>query len=167
LFLNTIDNTYNHEKNMQVFLITPKDEAVIKAWLLANLHEVLNDLEVIPSISFNLPADIGRANASQVKSINSVDLKDVKLVSLSYLKVKALISVSLNVSVDVSWDDYLSSSEVRELVGESKSEFVFISLDTHVELTLGIQFELLKEPPMVASYKVLSVDGSTGGCYFT
>jgi hypothetical protein len=145
---------------------TPKDEAVIKVWLLANLHEVLNDLEVIPSISFNLPADVGRTNASKVKSINTVDLKDVQLVSLSYLKVEALISVSPNVSVDVSWDDYLSSSEARELVGESESEFLFISFDTQVELTLKIQFELLKEPLMVASYKVLSVDGSTGGCSF-
>jgi len=93
-------------------------------------------------------------------------LKDVQLVSLSYLKVEALISVSPNVSVDVSWDDYLSSSEARELVGESESEFLFISFDTQVELTLKIQFELLKEPLMVASYKVLSVDGSTGGCSF-
>ena len=152
---------------MSTISATPKDEAVIKVWLLANLHDVLNDLEVIPSVSFNLPADIGRANASQVKSINSVDLKDVQLVSLSYLKVEALISITPNVSVDVSWDDYLSSVEVRELVGESESEFIFLSLDTQIDLTLKIQFELLKEPPMVASYKVLSVDGSTGGCSFT
>jgi hypothetical protein len=152
---------------MSTVSATPKDETVIKVWLLANLHEVLNDLEVIPSISFNLPADVGRANASQVKSINSVDLKDVQLVSLSYLKVEALISITPNVSVDVSWDDYLSSVEVRELVGESESEFIFISLDTQIELTLKIQFELLKEPLMVASYKVLSVDGSTGGCFFS
>ena len=86
---------------------------------------------------------------------------------MSYLKVEALVSITPNVSVDVSWDDYLSSVEVRELVGESESEFIFLSLDTQIDLTLKIQFELLKEPPMVASYKVLSIDGSTGGCSFT
>jgi|GEM_PF-6212459 len=143
-----------------------QDFSVVKAWLLANLHEVLNKLEVIPMISFNLPADVGRANASKVNSINSVDLKDLHLISLSYSKVEATVSVSPNVTVDISWDDYLSSPEVRVLVGESENEFTFLSIDTQVDLTITVHLELLREPPMVASYKIMEVVGDTGGCSF-
>jgi hypothetical protein len=141
---------------------SPQDFSVVKAWLLANLHEVLNDLAVIPALSFNLPTDVGRANASQVKSINSVDLKDLHLISLSYSTVEATVSISPNVSVDISWDDYLSSPEARLLVGDSENEFAFLSIDTQVDLTIRVNFELLREPPMVASYKILEVSGDAG-----
>ncbi len=143
-----------------------KEEETIKNWLLANLHEVINDLEVIPSISFNLPVDVGRANASKVTSIKSVDLKDVQLISLSYSKIQANISVSPTVNLDVGWEDYLASSEVRELVGESE-EFMSTSFDAPVELKIAMEFELIKEPPMVANFRVLSIDGETGGCTFS
>jgi len=69
---------------MSKLIPSAKEEETIKNWLLTNLHEVINDLEVIPSISFNLPVDVGRANASKVTSIKSVGLKDVHLKQLSY-----------------------------------------------------------------------------------
>jgi hypothetical protein len=151
---------------MSKLMPSSKDAATIKNWLLINLHEVINDLEVIPSISFNLPSDVGRANASKVTSIKSVGLKDVQLISLSYSKIQANISVSPTVNLDVSWEDYLASSEVRELVGESE-EFMSTSFDAPVELKIAMEFELIKEPPMVANYRVLSIDGETGGCTFS
>ena len=151
---------------MSKLMPSSKEEETIKNWLLINLHEVINDLEVIPSISFNLPADVGRANASKVTSIKSVDLKDVQLISLSYSKIQANISVSPTVNLDVSWEDYLASSEVRELIGES-DEFMSTSFDAPVDLKIAMEFELIKEPPMVASYRVLSVDGDTGGCTYS
>jgi hypothetical protein len=152
--------------NMSKLMPSSKEEETIKNWLLANLHEVINDLEVIPSISFNLPVDVGRANASKVTSIKSVDLKDVQLISLSYSKIQANISVSPTVNLDVGWEDYLASSEVRELVGESE-EFMSTSFDAPVELKIAMEFELIKEPPMVANFRVLSIDGETGGCTFS
>ena len=151
---------------MSKLITSSKEEETIKNWLLANLHEVINDLEVIPSISFNLPVDVGRANASKVTSIKSVDLKDVQLISLSYSKIQANISVSPTVNLDVGWEDYLASSEVRELVGESE-EFMSTSFDASVDLKIAMEFELIKEPPMVANYRVLSIDGETGGCSFS
>ena len=151
---------------MSKLTLSSKYEETIKNWLLINLYEVINDLEVIPSISFNLPADVGRANASKVTLIKSVDLKDAQLISLNYSKIQANISVSPTVNLDVSWEDYLASSEVRELVGES-DEFMSTSFDAPVDLKIAMEFELIKEPPMVASYRVLSIDGDTGGCTFS
>ena len=148
---------------MSKLMPSSKEEEIIKNWLLINLHEVINDLEVIPSISFNLPAEVGRANASKVTSIKSVDLKDVQLISLSYSKIQANISVSPTVNLDVSWEDYLASNEVRELIGESE-EFLSTSFDTPIDLKIAMEIELIKEPPMVASYRVLSIEGETGGC---
>jgi len=151
---------------MSKFMPSSKEEGTIKNWLLINLHEVINDLEVIPGISFNLPINVGRANASKVTSIKSVDLKDVQLISLSYSKIQANISVSPTVNLDVNWEDYLASSEVRELVGESE-EFMSTSFDAPVDLKISMEFELIKEPPMVAKYRVLSIDGETGGFTFS
>jgi hypothetical protein len=151
---------------MKKLIPSQKEEETIKNWLLTNLHDVINDLDVIPSISFNLPADVGRANASKVTSIKSVELKDVQLISLSYSKIQANISTSLTVNLDVSWEDYLASSEVRELVGESE-EFMSTSFDALADLKIAMEFELIKEPPMVATYRALSIDGETGGCTFS
>jgi hypothetical protein len=71
------------------------------------------------------------------------------------------VKVKSKVSLNVSWDDYLSSEEVRQIVGDSE-EFTFLSLDTDSDFTLKIEFELLSEPPLVASHKVLSIDGEYG-----
>lgn len=145
---------------------TPKAEATIKAWLATHLAEELTDLDVIPTLAFNLPHGTGRANASGLTSIKGVDLKELQLISLSYSKVVATVKVVANVSMTVYWEDYLASQEVRELVGESE-EFSSSSFDTNVDFALKIEFELLSEPPMVATHTVLSVAGDHGSCTYS
>ena len=54
---------------------------------------------------------------------------------------------------------------MRELVGESE-EFMSPSFDAPADLKIAMEFELIKEPPMLAFYRVLSIDGVTGGFFF-
>ncbi len=145
---------------------TPKSEATIRAWLETNLAEELTDLDVIPTLAFNLPHGTGHASASGLTSINAVQLKDLQLLSLSYSKVVATVKVTANVSMTVYWEDFLASQEVRELVGETE-EFSSSSFDTNVDFVLKIEFELLSEPPMVANHTVLSVEGDHGSCSYS
>jgi hypothetical protein len=140
---------------------TPKAEATIKSWIDTNLVDEMNELEVIESLVFNIPEGLARANSTGIKAVKSVHLNELQLLSLSYSKVQAIVKVKSKVSLNVSWDDYLSSEEVRQIVGDSE-EFTFLSLDTDSDFTLKIEFELLSEPPLVASHKVLSIDGEYG-----
>lgn len=144
---------------------TPKAESTIKSWVETYLAEELTDMDVIPTLAFNLPHGTGYANASGLNSINSVQLKDLQLLSLSYSKVVATVKVTANVSMTVYWEDYLASQEVRDLIGES-DEFFSSSFDTDADFTLNIEFELLSEPPLVASHLVLSISGDYGSHNF-
>lgn len=141
--------------------LTSKAEATISNWIQSNLAEELTDLEVIPELAFNLPHGTGRASASGLTLVNSVQVIDLKLKSLSYSNVVATTTVTVNVSMTVYWEDYLASPEVRELVGETE-EFQSSSFDTNVDFVLSIKFALLSEPPMVVSHDVLSVEGDYG-----
>lgn len=140
---------------------TPKAEATIKSWIDKNLVNEMNELEVFESLAFNIPEGLARANSTGIKAVKSVHLNELQLLSLSYSKVQAIVKVKSKVSLNVSWDDYLSSEEVRQIVGDSE-EFTFLSLDTDSDFTLNIEFELLSEPPLVASHKVLSIEGEYG-----
>ena len=126
----------------------------------------MNELEVIQSLAFNIPEGLGRANSTGIKAVKSVQLNELQLLSLSYSKVQAIVKVNSKISLNVSWDDYLSSEEVRQIVGESE-EFTFLSLDMDSDFTLKIEFELLSEPPLVASHKVLSIEGEYGAFNIT
>jgi hypothetical protein len=145
---------------------TPKAEATIRSWIDTNLVDEMNELEVIESLAFNISEGLARANSTCIKAVKSVHLNELHLLSLNYSKVHAIVKVNSKVSLNVSWDDYLTSEEVRQIVGDSE-EFTFISLDTDSDFTLKIEFELLSEPPMVASHKVLSIEGEYGTFNFT
>jgi len=140
---------------------TPQAESTIRSWIGTSLHDHLTDLEVIQSLAFNFPSGLGNASASGVKSVNSIKLNDLQLLSLSYSKLVATMELTTRVSVNVSWDDYLASQEVRDLVGESE-EFLSTYLDTDVDIKVKIEFELISEPPLVASHKFLSIQGDHG-----
>ena len=140
---------------------TPQAEATIRNWITTSLHEHLTDLDVIQSLTFNFPSGHGSASSSGIKSINSITLNELKLLSLSYSKVVAILDLTTKVSVNVSWDDYLASQEVRDLIGESE-EFLTTYIDTDAELTVEIEFQLISEPPLVASHQFLSIEGDHG-----
>ncbi len=144
---------------------TPKAEETIKGWINSSLAEELTDLEIITELAFNLPHGTGRSSASALKSINHLQLNDLQLLSLSYSKVVATFTVTVNVSMTVYWEDYLASSEVRELIGESE-EFSSSSFDANVDFTIKIEFDLLSEPPLVAGHEFLSVTGDYGKVSF-
>jgi hypothetical protein len=93
--------------------------------------------------------------------VNSIKLNNLELLSLTYSKVVASIVLTTRVSVNVSWDDYLASQEVRDLTGESE-EFLSSYIDTEVDIKVKIEFELISEPPLVASHKFLSIEGDHG-----
>lgn len=140
---------------------TPQAEATIRNWISTSLHDQLTDLEVIQSLAFNFPSGVGSASSSAIKAVKTLKLNDLHLLSLTYSKVVASMSLTTRVSVNVSWDDYLASQEVRDLTGESE-EFLSTYIDTDIDLKIKIEFQLISEPPLVASYKFLSIQGDHG-----
>ncbi len=132
----------------------------ILRWLDQNFLEVIEEAEVLPQVVANLPNNIARGNAMRVKELRALNLDGLKLISLHMSRVTADVSVNLHIGIDVSWDEYQSSQEVREFVGEEEEEFVSTTVffDSPVHVTL--ELELLKEPPMVASYTLRKISGA-------
>ena len=128
----------------------------ISRWLEQNLLEIIEGSEALPQVVANFPADIARGNAMKVKELRALNLESV---SLHLSRVTVDINVNLHIGIDVSWDEYQSSQEVREFVGEAEEEFISTTVffDSPVQVTL--ELELLKEPPMVASCKLRKISG--------
>ena len=137
----------------------PDLKKIVKNWLSTDLLQVLSDTEALAEVVVNFPVGIGSSSASRLKSINSMDIDGLKMLSLSESTVEVSISVNINMSVDVGWDDYLSSPEVREFVGEVEEEFIsnYSSFDSDVDLK--IYLIILNFPPMVASHEIVSISG--------
>ena len=146
---------------MTTIAATPQAEATIRNWISTTLHNELTDLDVIQEIAFNFPSGLGNASSSGIRSIRSIKLNELQLLSLSFSKVIATVEIKAKVSVTVSWEDYLASQEVRDLVGESE-EFLSSHIDTEVDLQIKIEFQLISEPPLVAGHKFLSIAGDCG-----
>lgn len=151
---------------MTTTLATPQAESTIRNWISTTLHNELTALDVIQEIAFNFPSGLGNASASGIRSIRSIKLNELQLLSLSFSKIIATLEIKASVSVTVSWDDYLASQEVRDLVGESE-EFVSTYIDTEIGLEIQIEFQLISEPPLVASHKFLSIAGDCGSHTFS
>ena len=77
----------------------------------------------------------------------------------------ATITITASVCLIFYWEDYQQSEDVRDLVGESE-EFASTHIDAIAGFKLQIEFELLDEPPLVATHRVLEVKGDHGVCTF-
>ena len=131
----------------------------ILRWLERDFLELIEESEVLPQVVANLPGNMARGNAMKIKELRALNLQELKLLSFHLSRVTVDINVNLHVGIDVSWDEYQSSQEVREFVGEAEDEFISTTVffDSPVQVTL--ELELLKEPPMVASCKLRKISG--------
>ena len=143
--------------------IEPTYEArkTIENWLQTNLLEELSSWDMLPQVVADFPENTGRGQPTALKAIQSIDLGSMQLKSLSQSVVNATLSVTLSFSLYVSKEDYDSSHEVRDFVGEQEDDFSGIYTDTDAKLKVCFDFELLKQPPMVLSTKLRSIGGQS------
>ena len=81
------------------------------------------------------------------------------MLSLHLSRVTVDVNVNLHIGIDVSWDEYQSSQEVREFVGEAEEEFISTTVFFDMPVQVKLELELLKEPPMIASYTLRKIGG--------
>lgn len=143
--------------------IEPTNEArkTIEHWLETHLLEELGSWDMLPQVVADFPESIGRGQPTALKAVQSIDLGSMRLKSLSQSVVSATLSVTLSFSLYVSKEDYDSSQEVRDFVGEHDDDFSGIYTDADAKLEVCFDFELLKQPPMVLSTKLCSIGGQS------
>jgi hypothetical protein len=132
---------------------------IIGLWLEQNILEIVKESETLPVVTADLPDGVGRANASEIKELKSIDIQGMKLLSINQSHVNATVEMVLEVSVDVYWHEYLASQEVRDFVGESEEEFQSITTYFDAPIKVAIDLEILKEPPMVMSHFLKEIGG--------
>ena len=131
----------------------------ISRWLEQNLLEIIEGSEALPQVVANFPADIARGNAMKVKELRALNLESVSLLSLHLSRVTVDINVNLHIGIDVSWDEYQSSQEVRDFVGDPGEEFISITAFLDAPVQVKLELALLREPPMVASFALRQISG--------
>lgn len=144
-------------------LIKPTEDArkTIEDWLQQHLLEELTSCDLLPQVLADFPENIGRVHPTSLKGIKTIDLGSMHLKSLSQSVVNATLSVNLSFSLYVSKEDFESSQEVRNFVGEQEDNFSGIYIDSDGSLEVCFDFELLKNPPMVLSTKLQSIGGQS------
>ena len=73
--------------------------------------------------------------------------------------MNASLSVTLGFSLYVSKEEYDENQEVRNFVGVQEDDFSGIYTDTESTLQVCFDFEVLKQPPMVISSRLISISG--------
>ena len=143
--------------------IEPTAEArkTIEQWMQTKLLDELNSWDMLPQVVGEFPENTGRGHFTAINRIESMDLGSMQLKSLSQSVLNATLSVTLNVSLFVSKEEYDASQEVRDFVGPEDDDFSGIYLDTDSKLRISFDFELLKQPPMVLSTKLRSIGGDS------
>jgi hypothetical protein len=138
---------------------TAIERATIELWLPENLLEIVKGFESWHLAATSLPDGVGRSRGIKVSKIDSIDLGSMRLLSLAQSRVRVAVGARVGLSVYLSADDVESSEEAREWVGEVEPGFVGAYLDFDTRFTIKLEVELLKEPPMVLSYKLTGIDG--------
>lgn len=143
--------------------IEPTAEArkTIEQWLQTNLLEELNSWDMLPQVMSDFPENTGRAQLNAIKLIENLNLNSMQIMSLSQSVVNVSLSVTSSVSLCVSKADYDASQEVRNFVGPEDDNFSGVYLDTDTKFQINFDFQLLKQPPMVLSAKMMCIGGQS------
>lgn len=138
---------------------SPWMQKTVQRWLEQNLLAVIEDSEVVAQVVTNLPFDVGRGSVMKIHQLTSIDLAGMKLRSLHQSLVYVEVQTQMRVGIDVSWEEYQSSQEVRDFVGETEEEFISTSVMFDTSVGVVLDLELLKEPPMVIKHFLRKISG--------
>lgn len=135
-------------------------KSIVMKWLEQDLLTIIEESEVLPIVVADFPNGVGRGNAMRIEKLKSMDLGGLKLRSLNQSQVNVQVDLVVHVAIDVYWEEYQSSQEVRNLIGENEQEFVSSTIYLDTPLHVSVDLELLKQPPMVTSHELREISGS-------
>jgi hypothetical protein len=138
----------------------------LSKWADQHLLEVIQDTDVLPQVVMNMPHNVARGNAMKIKELQELSLQGMKHLSLQLRQVTVDISVNVHLGIDISWEEYQNNVEVREFLGDLEGEFISTSVVCDSPLHMTLELELLKEPPMVVSYKLRKIAGDATSVEF-
>ena len=134
----------------------------VERWLPENLLSIVKDFEDWHIIATDIPEGLARSNATVVKEIQTLQIESMQLLSLSQSVLQIVVETVVGLSIYVNANDYKKSQEVRDWVGYDDQEFQGCYIDFDADVTLSLELELLKEPPMVISHRLSAVFGGYG-----
>lgn len=139
------------------------DRKIVETWITQNAKKIFNDFEDWYLATTDLPADSVSSGSTKVKSIRSIDLETMRLLSITQSQFLCTISAIIDVSIRVSADDYQRSEAVREWMGEMMdADATSCYVDFAAPVSLTLELTILKSPPMVTSYSVKKLEGQNG-----
>jgi hypothetical protein len=138
----------------------------LSKWADLHLLEVIQDTDVLPQVVMNMPHNVARGNAMKIKELQELSLQGMKHLSLQLRQVTVDISANVHLGIDISWEEYQNNVEVREFLGDLEGEFISTSVVCDSPLHMTLELELLKEPPMVVSYKLRKIAGDATSVEF-
>ena len=128
----------------------------IPRWLRESLLDRLRDDELGPFIG--IPDQI-RVWPSEIVAFEKISVEEVLRLPEGEILVRAGVRVEVHFSVDVDWDDFVSSQEVRDWVGDESERFSWMSTDQVDQLEFGLNFVLDRQGERLVDSEIRSIDG--------
>ena len=134
----------------------------VERWLPENLLAIAKDFDAWHIIATDIPEGLARSSAIAVKEIKNLQLESVQLLSLSQSVLQIEVDAMVGLSIYVNAESYQNSQEVRDWVCYDDPDFQGCYIDFDADVTVSLELELLKEPPMVISQRLSAVSGGYG-----
>ena len=140
---------------------TANDRSTVELWLPEHLLEIARSFDGWHLVAMSLPEGVGRTGGIKVSKIKSIDLGSIRLKTLMQSSVEVKVDAVVGLSVYISADDVEASSEARYWVGDVEPGFVGAYVDFDSSVCLRLELELLKQPPMVLTSRLVGIDGES------
>lgn len=141
---------------------TALQRKIVERWLADQAEKVFNDFEDWYLVATSIPPDMASSGRVRIKSISSVVLNNLKMLSLSQTKLRVTVRAVVDLSVQVGADDYERSQEVRDWVGEWGPNTLHADISFATPVALTVEVTTLKEPPMVTVFRICEIEGNEG-----
>lgn len=140
---------------------TSLDKFNLKSWLTVELpHAVLYEDFNFPLAGF--PDSVGSAYITKILSFKDVSIREIReLEDTLLLRINTTIEADCSASTD--FEDYSSSSEVREFFGDDENEY-FSDMSTSFEQSVEFNFDIIldKNTLQVDASEITYISGDYG-----
>ena len=136
---------------------TALQREIVERWLADRAERVFNDFEDWYLIATSIPPDVSSSDTVRMKSISSIDLSNLEMLSLSQTRLRVSVHAVVDLSVQVDEDDYERSQEVRHWVGEWVPNTSHANIVFAESVLLTVEVTTLEDPPTVTAFRICEV----------
>jgi PIN domain len=126
----------------------------LRLWLERNLE---NEIEWCADTLAPIDPETARVSLSSIRNIGDIEIDDVRVLGHDQILVSVTVDVTVNLSIQISWDAYEQHEEIQEFVGPTEP-FHELWTDTDADGSVELSLVMHAETFNVISSEVDAID---------